>query len=270
MELLKTLLDVKEKSSEETNEKNIQKICGKNKTKLYALTGFLGAGKTTILTRILHQLTSKGKRTGVIQNEFGKLGIDGEVLKNEDIQMIEINRGSVFCSCLRLTFVKALIDMADKNLDYLFIESSGLGDPSNIEEILEAAAVAGGDIYDFQGVICLVDAVNFFDQLNDLETVYRQLKHCHYAVITKTDLIDEKKMAELKDKIREINPVCEIGMSSDKETDLSFLEENLLQYKWAESEETTNTVETKPKTLFMDFSGEISLIFPEKFLQKNP
>lgn len=229
----------------------------KNKTQLYVLTGFLGSGKTTILLKLLETLSASGKRIGIIQNEFGKLNIDGEILRNDDIQMVEINRGSIFCSCLRLTFVKALVEMSSQDFDYLFIESSGLGDPSNMEEILKASSVMCGDAYDFRGAICLVDSLNFFDQLDNLETVYRQLKHCHMAVLTKTDLVDSHRIKELEEKIRTINPVCEITTSSNADLDLSFLQEDLLKYQWAESEETTNTVETKPKTLFMDFEGEI-------------
>ena len=98
-----------------------------NKTQLYVLTGFLGSGKTTILLKLLDSL--KGKKVGIIQNEFGKLGIDGTILRNDDIQMVEINRGSIFCSCLKLSFVQALAEMAEHEFDYLFVESSGLGDP---------------------------------------------------------------------------------------------------------------------------------------------
>ena len=239
-----------------------------NKTQLYVLTGFLGSGKTTILLRLLEELSSKGKRVGVIQNEFGKLNIDGDILRNDDIQMVEISRGSIFCSCLRLTFVQALAEMSAQNFDYLFIESSGLGDPSNMEEILEAAAIVSGDAYEFKGAVCLVDAANFFDQLDDLETVYRQLKHCHLAVLTKVDLVDEKRIQELELKIREINPICEITTSRNGDLDLSFLEEDLMQYRWAESEDTTNSVETKPKTLFMDFDGEVEQDKLEAFLAK--
>ena len=228
-----------------------------NKTQLYVLTGFLGSGKTTILLRLLEMLSASGKRVGVIQNEFGKLNIDGEILRNDDIKMVEINRGSIFCSCLRLTFVQALVEMAAQNFDYLFIESSGLGDPSNMQEILDAAAIMCGDAYDFKGAVCLVDSVNFFDQLDDLETVYRQLKHCHMAVLTKVDLVDEQRLVDLENKIRTINPVCEITTSRNGDLDLSFLNKDLLQYQWAEPEATTNTVETKPKTLFMDFEGEV-------------
>ena len=84
-------------------------------TKLYILTGFLGSGKTTLLLNILKHL--KGHRVGIIQNEFGKLSIDGDILRNDDIQMIEITRGSIFCSCLKLSFVAALNEMAQQNFE---------------------------------------------------------------------------------------------------------------------------------------------------------
>lgn len=94
-------------------------------TKLYVLTGFLGSGKTTVLLKLLEIL--KGHRIGIIQNEFGKLGIDGTILRNDEIQMVEINRGSIFCSCLKLNFVQALAEMAAQDFEYLFVESSGWG-----------------------------------------------------------------------------------------------------------------------------------------------
>lgn len=225
------------------------------KTKLYVLTGFLGSGKTTTLLRLLDRL--KGYRIGVIQNEFGKLGIDGTILRNDDIQMMEINRGSIFCTCQKLNFVKALAEMAQQEFDYLFVESSGWGDPSNVQEILDAARVASEKEYDFKGVICLVDAVNFLEQVKDEETAFRQLKHCNLAVITKTDLADEKQMELVAEKVREINPVCEIIKSVNGEMDDSFLQKDLRIFQWAECEETTNSSETKPKSLFMEYDGEV-------------
>ena len=239
-------------------------ICVQGKTKLYVLTGFLGSGKTTILLRLLDQL--KGRRVGVIQNEFGKLGIDGTILRDDDIKMVEISRGSIFCSCLKLSFVQALADMAAQDLEYLFVESSGLGDPSNVEEILDAAKQLCGDAYDFAGAICLVDAVNFFDQLGDLETVYRQLKHCHLAVITKVDLVDAERLSQLREKIRQINPACRIEVSSNANLDLSFMQEDLMQYSWAQGEETTNVPEAKPKSIFMNCNGGVPAEKLEAFL----
>lgn len=234
-------------------------------TKLYVLTGFLGSGKTTALLKMMEKL--EGCRIGVIQNEFGKLGIDGTILRNDDIQMVEINRGSIFCSCLKLQFVNALAEMSQQNFEYLFVESSGWGDPSNVQEILEAAKIVSNKEYDFKGVICFVDAVNFLEQVKDEETAYRQLKHCNLSVITKTDLAEEEQIQKVKDKIREINPVCEIINSAMGEMDYSFMKKDLMIYQWAECEETTNSVETKPKSVFLEYDGQVEKEKLDSFLR---
>ncbi len=224
-------------------------------TKLYVLTGFLGSGKTTLLLNILNNL--KGHKVGIIQNEFGKLSIDGDILRNDDIQMIEITRGSIFCSCLKLSFVAALSEMAQQDFEYLFVESSGLGDPSNVEEILAAAEVAAGKKFDFGGILCMVDAYNFLQQVEDEETVNRQLKHCHLAAITKSDLVDEAALETITEKIRSINPICRLEESRMGNLPMDFLQDDLLLYQWAEGEESLNLKENKPKTLFMNFEGEV-------------
>ena len=133
--------------------------------KLYVLTGFLGAGKTTLLLHLLEHFADK--KIGVIQNEFGRLGVDGPRLRQDGIEMVEINRGSIFCSCLKLSFVQALAELGKRDLDFLFVESSGLSDPSNIREILSAVAELGVHSLKFCGVICLIDAVNFLRQCSE-------------------------------------------------------------------------------------------------------
>lgn len=225
-----------------------------NKTKLYLLTGFLGAGKTTFLTNVLDKLSDK--KTGVIMNEFGKVGIDGTIIKKDDMELIELNRGSIFCSCLQLNFVSALTEMSDRNMEYVFVESSGLADPSNIGEFLDAVHVAKGDVYDYRGSICIVDGVNFLEQIHDIETVERQLKFCHLVVISKIDLIDEETLKNIKMKIKEINPKAEITTSVNGKVDFNFLEKDLMENDWLGTEDTTNTPENKPKTLTLTFNGE--------------
>ncbi|MEG2916954.1 MAG: GTP-binding protein [Clostridium sp.] len=235
-----------------------------DKTNLYVLTGFLGSGKTTVLLRLLDLL--KEERVGVIQNEFGKLGIDGEIIRKDNIEMVEINRGSIFCSCLKLSFAQALADMGKQDLKYLFVESSGLADPSNVEEILQGVKVLAGDVYDFKGVLCLIDGVNFIEQLEDLETVNRQLKHCNMAILNKVDLISEEKLQEVIEEIRIINPVCDIITCSFGEFDMDFLSEDLLKNQWVEGEETTNTPDTKPNSFTMKFTGVVAKDKLEEFL----
>lgn len=225
------------------------------KTKLYLLTGFLGSGKTTILLEMLKKL--ENNKIGVIQNEIGKVSIDGEILKKDGINMVELNRGSIFCSCLKLNFVQALSDMIEKDFEYLFVESSGIGDPSNLDEILKAVKVIAGDKYEFKGTLCIADALNLEEQLKEDEAVERQIKHCNMAIITKGDISGDKKLDNIFEIIKNINPICKIEKSINGIMDYSFLNEDLMKYKWAESEESTNSIDTKPKTLFLNFEGEI-------------
>ncbi|WP_425448360.1 CobW family GTP-binding protein [Dethiothermospora halolimnae] len=236
----------------------------KEKIKLYILTGFLGSGKTTFLTNVLKDL--EGKKIGIIQNEFGKIGIDGEIIKKDGMELVELNRGSIFCSCLKISFVEAMNEMADRDIEYLFVESSGLADPSNIGEILEGIEVTKGDLYEYKGAICLVDGVNFLEQLDDIETVERQLKHCHLVIINKTDLIDNDTANRIKEKIKEINNRVKIQTSAFGKIDYNFLDEDLLETGMIGSEDTTNTPENKPKTLNLTFDGTVKKEDLNKFL----
>ncbi|MBU5439787.1 GTP-binding protein [Tissierella sp. MSJ-40] len=228
----------------------------KNRTKLYLLTGFLGAGKTTFLTNVLNDLT--GNKVAVIMNEFGKVGIDGTIIQKEGMELVEINRGSIFCSCLQLNFVSALTEMADRNMEYVFVESSGLADPSNIGEFLEAVEMVKGEVYNYSGAICIVDGVNFLEQVEDIETVERQLKFCHLVIISKVDLIDDNKLSKVKAKIREINDKADIVESINGKIDYNFLERDLMEKQWIKSEDTTNTPENKPKTLTLTYDGDLT------------
>ena len=236
------------------------------KKELYVLTGFLGAGKTSFLLNILDNI--KDKKIGIIQNEFGKINVDGEIVRRNGIEMTEISRGSIFCSCLKLSFVQALAEMSKKDLDYVFVESSGLADPSNIEEILNAVKIIAGDSYIFKGVICLIDGVNFPNQVKDVETVDRQLAHCNLAVINKVDLLDLSELEEVKNIVRRVNPICMISTASYGKIDLSFLSEDLTSLKWAEFEDSLNTIDNKPKTISLETGEILSKEILTKFLKK--
>ena len=236
------------------------------KKELYVLTGFLGAGKTSFLLNILDNI--KDKKIGIIQNEFGKINVDGEIVRRNGIEMTEISRGSIFCSCLKLSFVQALAEMSKKDLDYVFVESSGLADPSNIEEILNAVKIIAGDSYVFKGVICLIDGVNFPNQVKDVETVDRQLAHCNLAVINKVDLLDLSELEEVKNIVRGVNPICMISTASYGKIDLSFLSEDLTSLKWAEYEDSLNTVDNKPKTISLETGEILSKEILTNFLKK--
>lgn len=227
-----------------------------NKSKLYLLTGFLGAGKTTFLTSLLNDL--EDKKVSVIMNEFGKVGIDGGLVQKDGMELIELNRGSIFCSCLQLSFVSALAEMSDRGMEYVFVESSGLADPSNIDEFLDAVQVLKGDVYDYSGAISIVDGVNFLEQVEEIETVERQVKFAHLIIISKVDLINEEKLTRIKEKIKEINTRADIVESRLGQFDYEFLEKDLMANDWLDGEDSTNTPENRPKTLTLTFDGQVS------------
>ena len=235
------------------------------KKKLFVLTGFLGAGKTSFLQHVLEAFSDK--KLAVIQNEFGKIGIDGSILQRQGIPIKEINRGSIFCSCLQLSFVEALAELAKSDAESLFVESSGLADPSNIMDILESVKLLTGDVYDFQGVICLIDGVHFPKQVKDTETVDRQLKHCDVAIINKIDLISEEQYKKVLSLVREVNPHCQVLSCAHGQADLSFMKEAFLQGDWAFSEESLNTVDNKPKTISLLCSESVEKGKFQQFLQ---
>ena len=235
------------------------------KTKLYVLTGFLGSGKTSLLLHLLDAV--QDAKVGVIQNEFGKVSIDGVLSRRDGIEMTEISRGSIFCSCLKLTFVQALAEMGQKDLDYVIVESSGLADPSNMEEILGAVRLLAGDCYEFMGAICLIDAVNFPAQLGDVETVDRQLAHCHMAVINKTDLVTPAQLAAVTEAVRKVNPLCRLETCENGKIDPDFLHDDLLKLQWAACEDSLNTVDNKPKTISLECTEPVTRAELTAFLQ---
>ena len=99
--------------------------------------------------------------------------------------------------------------------------------------------------------------MNFWEQINDGDYVNRQLRHCHLAAITKRDLVDDAAVQAIVDKIRTINPLCRLEESCMGNLDLGFLREDLLRYQFAPPEEALDLKKNKPKTLFLNFEGQV-------------
>ena len=235
-------------------------------TELFVLTGFLGAGKTTFLRRILHNL--EGKRIGVIQNDLGKVNIDGELIEKDGLELREISQGSIYCSCRKLDFVKALAELAQRDLQYVLVESSGIGDPSNVEELLQAVEVLQPDVYRFAGLICLVDAANFLADMADREELARQVRHAHLILLNKTDLVEPAEQERVLAALRELNPVSPIYAAAFGEIDMVFLEEDLSRYRYAAGEPSLNSSESKPKTLVLRTAGPVQQAELDAFLRE--
>jgi G3E family GTPase len=154
-------------------------------TEIILLTGFLGAGKTTFMRSLLD--TYQDKKIGVIVNEFGERNIDGETLEKEGILMEELSNGSIFCACIKDNFLSSLIYLSKKDLEYVFIEASGLSDPSSIGQILETIKPKTVKPYSYKGAIGIVDA-DIFDKVLLVSLVSKRgtpLKGSSFSLITR-------------------------------------------------------------------------------------
>ncbi|MCS5421759.1 MULTISPECIES: CobW family GTP-binding protein [Psychrilyobacter] len=237
------------------------------KKRLYLLTGFLGAGKTTTLKGILKDLSES--KNAVIMNEFGKTGIDGSLLKEFDIELSEINRGSIFCSCLQVNFVTELARMAETDVDRVFVEGSGLADPSNIGEILEALKAymkAEDSPYIYAGAICVVDARTFLTEVEEIDAITNQIELAHMVIINKSDLVDD--LTGIREKVAAINPNADIHETTFGKMGMDFFHREGELLGEPLKKETTNTVDTKPKTFTMNIRSEVSHPELNSFLEE--
>ena len=218
-------------------------------TKLVLLLGFLGAGKTTLMYKILDKYADK--KIGILVNDFGRLNVDGMLLQRKGIPMQELSNGSIFCACIKANFFESLVEMSDFGLEYLFIETSGLVDPSSMPDILEAIAPRIKTPYCFAGSICVVDSNNFIKLLDVFPAVGNQVDYANTIIINKVDLVDEDKLKNVKSIIREINPDTKIINSSYCDVDITSVVEEL-SFTRDIDRESTNTYESRPKSVMIE------------------
>jgi len=231
--------------------------------KVILITGFLGAGKTSLVNNLLK---IKKKKVGVLVNEFGKTGIDGKLIKGTEENITELNNGSIFCSCIKEDFIKALSEMKDYDIEYLFIEASGLSDPSNIKKILEVVEKVHNYKYDFSGSICMVDAQYFLKQYELLPSLKRQIQHSSIIIINKMDLQNIEEIKKIEGLIKKINPESYII-----KTQFSYIDQEIfavLKDNGRPPEESTNTEETRPKTLVLKTQDVLDEKLLKQFLEE--
>ena len=219
--------------------------------KLALLTGFLGAGKTTLMQEILTGY--QDVKVGVIVNEFGEVNIDARLIENtsgDEIKIAELSNGSIFCACIKDKFVDSLIEMSYKDLDYMFIEASGLADPANINQILEGIKNNVLNQYDYKGAICVLDGESFVDLYELLPAITSQLEFCSAAIVNKADLIDENQLKKILDIVNDINPLAATYITSYCRIDVREVVEGLVQSP-TKAHDTSNTYETRPLTFIV-------------------
>lgn len=175
-------------------------------SRIFIVTGFLGAGKTTFLKNFIPLFADGSIR--IIVNEFGKVGIDGELLRNSGAALDEINNGSIFCSCRFGDFERVLSGILAQNIDTILVETSGLTDTTGVKRILTENEKFSS--LEYGGCICLVDLPRFSKVYKTATVVKKQINTSDIFILNKTDLVDQAEIDKVEKTLLIHRPYAKI------------------------------------------------------------
>ena len=192
-------------------------------TKIDIISGFLGAGKTTFIKKLLKEAIA-GEKVVLIENEFGEIGIDGGFLKDSGIEIREMNSGCICCSLVG-DFGRSLNEVLTKYTpDRVIIEPSGVG---KLSDVMKAVCDVAGEIdVVLNGSVTVVDAQKCKMYMKNFgEFFNNQIESAGTIVLSRTDVADADKVAQCVKMIREKNPKAAIVTTPiDKLTGEQLLE----------------------------------------------
>ena len=177
-------------------------------TKITIFSGFLGAGKTTLIKKLINE-GYKGEKLVLIENEFGQIGIDGGFLKDAGIEITEMNSGCICCSLVG-DFGKALVKVLDEyHPDRILIEPSGVG---KLSDVINAVRNIDAHDVELDGFTTVVDAKkckmyhkNFGEFFNN------QIEYASCVILSHTAGLSQEKLGEAVELIRELNNVDSVA-----------------------------------------------------------
>ena len=232
-----------------------------NKLPVTVLSGFLGAGKTTVLSHILNN--REDKKVAVIVNDMSEINIDSEIIQNEvslnrsEEKLIEMSNGCICCT-LREDLLLEVTNLAkQRRFDYLVIESTGISEPLPVAETFTFADEEGislSDIASLDTMVTVVDAVNFLkdyeeakylkdageslgeeDERSVADLLVDQVEFADLILISKTDLVNSDEIKRLTAILRTLNTSAKIVPISHGKVDMNeVLDTGLFDFERAQ------------------------------------
>ena len=187
------------------------------------ITGFLGAGKTTLLNHLLQQPGIREKNLALIINEFGATGVDGALVRSGERPKFELNKGSLFCICVKTDFLKTLDEIARRvRPELLIIEATGIAETRDLMAFVDEPYLR--DQFRIRANVCLVDAANFTKVAPSLKAARGQVRWADGIVINKADLAHLDDLAKLRGVLREMNPEASLATVTHGAIEPGFIE----------------------------------------------
>jgi G3E family GTPase len=179
------------------------------------LTGFLGAGKTTLLNRILTE--QHGQRIAVIENEFGEIGIDHEIVVQTDEEIFEMNNGCICCTVRGdlIRILGRLMKRKDK-FDRVLVETTGLADPGPVVQTFFMDDDMKEQFF-VDAIVTVVDAKHILLHLDDSDEALEQVAFADVLLLNKCDLVDAAALDALERRLRGINALAKIYRTTNSD-----------------------------------------------------
>ncbi len=197
---------------------------------LTLVTGFLGAGKTTLVNALLRALATRGAPTGrpdigLLVNDFGTVVVDGALIMSHNrdaaLEIFEVADGSIFCTCKSASFVAGLRMFSRLRPRRLIVEASGMSDPSGLSRLLRENRLAGD--YRVDRTVCVVDAVRYPKLRGTLPALDAQIAAADVVMINKADLVAPDAVAALRDAIATVNRDATVVVTSHAAVEIDLI-----------------------------------------------
>ena len=179
------------------------------------LTGFLGSGKTTLLNRILQE--KHGQRIAVIENEFGEIGIDNELVIEADEEIFEMNNGCICCTVRGdlIRILNQLMKRRDK-FDHILIETTGMANPAPVAQTFWVDDDMR-ERFSLDAIITMVDAKHVWQHLDDSDECKEQIAFADVILLNKTDLVSDAELTQLEKRIHRMNSQASLHRTANAE-----------------------------------------------------
>lgn len=230
-------------------------------TKIHIVSGFLGSGKTTLIKKIIKKLD--GKKV-IIENEFGEVGIDGEVIGRENYDVIELAQGCICCS-MKTDFEEVILSILnDYSPEHIIIEPTGIGMLSHVLSILKIKEIRDRCLV--ISPITIVDTLDYFEQLDNFGGFFTdQIENAGTLVFSKVQMMEVYNLHKIVDSVRELNKEAEIiSCDWDDFDDLDY--NSLINMQFDLEKNRTSNIESTSE--ISDGIQSISIKSPKKF-RKN-